>query len=222
MAITKTDFFLQDLNQTAPKRLRGELADWGLSAEMIEVEVASTVTSAAPLYAGDKVKLLATSTGKPKVVAADATDTGFGFVIYNSRKEKYVGGDRITIVRDGGVMHMVTDEAISAGAGVYYDPTDGGCTLTSTNMGAPIGIAMAATSAVTAGSLFPVLVHKDIAVVSVSPASLISADAGNTLKAGTDGKLLVAPVVVPTAASLISADASNKIVEGSDDKLFVA
>ena len=81
MAIVKANFYKQSLNQFAPNRVRGEYLDWGLSAEVIEVQI--DVSQTDPLYAGDPVKILATSKGKLKVVAGDATDKFVGYIIYN-------------------------------------------------------------------------------------------------------------------------------------------
>ena len=59
MAITKTDFYKQSLNQFMPNRVRGEMLDWGLSGEVIEAQI--DVSQETPLYAGDPVKILPTS-----------------------------------------------------------------------------------------------------------------------------------------------------------------
>src|SRR5699024_1795872 len=83
MAITKSDFYAQSLNQFAPHRLRGEYLDWGLNAWVLEVQIdASQVT---PLYAGDLVKIYPDSTGKLKVVAGASTDKCVGYILYNAK-----------------------------------------------------------------------------------------------------------------------------------------
>ena len=39
MAIVKTDFYAQSLNQFMPDRVRGELLDWGLNAWVLDVVI---------------------------------------------------------------------------------------------------------------------------------------------------------------------------------------
>lgn len=158
MAIVKTDFYTQQLNQFAPHRLRGEYCDWGLNAQVMEVEIDESQTD--PLYAGDKVAIVATSTGKLKVKAAGSGDAGYGYILYNAKKEKLVAGDIVSVLRDGGAIYEVTDEAIAAGTVVYYDPADGGVTATAT--GKPMGIALnTIATAVETGTLIVVEVVKE-------------------------------------------------------------
>jgi len=163
MAIVKTDFYTQDLNQFAPKRLRGELMDWGLNAEVMEVQV--DVSETGTVYAGDKVMIVGTSSGKLKVALAGDGDAGYGYAIYNPKKGSWKAGDKLSILRDGGVLNCVTEDAISAGAVVYYDPTDGSVTTTETD--AVIGIALAAVSATTGGILIPVEIVKESIVPTI-------------------------------------------------------
>lgn len=156
MAITKTDFYSQSLNQFRPERLRGELLDWGLNAWVLDVQI--DASEAGTLYAGDLVKVCPTSTGKLKVVAGESTDRAVGYIIFNAKHETFKAGDNISILLRGGVMECVTEEAIDAGAIVAYKDADGSVTAT---IGAGVqrmGIAMAATSAVEGGTRIPVLV----------------------------------------------------------------
>lgn len=157
MAIVKTDFYAQDLNQFAPKRLRGEYLDWGLNAMVVEVEIdASQVAS---VYAGDKVAIVPTSTGKLKVKAvASADEKGYGFVLYNPKKLEWKAGDKVSVLRDGGVILGVTEDAIEAGEAVYYNATDG--SITNTVNGEAIGLAVAAVPATVGGILVPVEIVK--------------------------------------------------------------
>lgn len=158
MAIVKTNFYAQSLNQFAPNRLRGEYLDWGLNAQVMEVEIDA---SSAPIYAGDKVTIVATSKGKLKVKAAAGADKAYGYALYNSKHSVFNPGDIISVLRDGGVISAVTDEEISAGDVVYYDPADGGVTKTKGTLSGPMGIALAAVAAAENGVLIPVEVVKE-------------------------------------------------------------
>lgn len=156
MAITKTDFYKQSLNQFMPNRVRGEMLDWGLSGEVIEVQI--DVSQTDPLYAGDPVKIVSTSKGKLKVVAGSASDKFVGYIIYNPKHETFKAGDIVSVLLRGGVMSFVTEEAIDAGAIVYY-AADGSVTTTAPG-GAQsrVGVAFEATSATEGGVLMPVYV----------------------------------------------------------------
>ena len=157
MAIVKTNFYSQELNQFAPKRLRGELLDWGLNALVLDVQIDASETGT--LYAGDPVKLAATSQGKPKVVASAAADA-LGYIIFNAKKEAYKAGDIVSILIDGGVLECVTEEAINAGVEVAYKDADGSVTATIAQGTEPMGIVMSKVAATTGGTLVPVLVRK--------------------------------------------------------------
>lgn len=154
MAIIKKDFCAQSLNQFAPKRLRGEYLDWGLNAQVMEAVIDASVEG--EVFPGDAVKISATSKGKLKVVPA-ATGSAYGFVLYNAKHESFKAGDIVSVLCSGGVMAMVTEETIAAGAKVYAK-ADGSITATAgTNV--PAGIAMEATTAKTGGVIFPVEVR---------------------------------------------------------------
>ena len=133
MAIVKANFYKQDLNQFAPHRVRGELLDWGMSGLQMEVKIDASETET--LYAGDLVKILATSTGKPKFVKGSATDKCVGYILYNPKKE-----------------------AIKAGDIVYYNDEDGSVTKTQPSGAQRMGFAVAATAATEGGTFIPVLV----------------------------------------------------------------
>lgn len=156
MAIVKTDFYAQELNQFAPKRLRGEYLDWGLNAMVVEVEI--DASQATPVYAGDKVAIVATSTGKLKVKAAASGEKGYGFVLYNPKKIEWNAGDKVSVLRDGGRILCVTEDQIQAGETVYYNPADG--SITKSVKDEPIGLAAAAVPATTGGILVPVEIVK--------------------------------------------------------------
>jgi hypothetical protein len=156
MAIVKTDFYAQELNQFAPKRLRGEYLDWGLNAMVDEVEI--DASQAAAIYAGDAVAIVPTSTGKTKVKAAADGDYIYGFVIYNPKKIEWKAGDKIAVLRDGGRLMCVTEGTIAAGAKVYYNEEDG--SVTTTANGSPIGIARSAVTAKSGGALIEVEIMK--------------------------------------------------------------
>lgn len=156
MAIVKTDFYTQSLNQFAPKRVRGELLDWGLNAWVLDVMIDASETGT--LYAGDLVKVCPTSTGKLKVVAGESTDRAVGYIIFNAKKESFKAGDHCSILLRGGVLNCVTEEELDAGAIVAFNDADGSVTGT---IGAGVqrmGMTMAATSATEGGTYVPVLV----------------------------------------------------------------
>lgn len=157
MAIVKTNFYTQDLNQFAPHRLRGEYLDWGLNAEVIEVMIDES--QADPIYAGDALAIVATSTGKLKVKAAAAGDTIFGFALFNPKYASWKAGQILSCLRDGGVISMVTAAAVEAGAVVAYAVADGSVVTTAAG-DAPIGIALANVAETEGGTLIPVLVQK--------------------------------------------------------------
>lgn len=156
MAIVKTNFYTQSLNQFRPERLRGELLDWGLNAWVLDVVIDASETGT--LYAGDIVKICPTSTGKVKVVAGASTDRAVGYIIFNAKKESFKAGDHVSILLRGGVIECITEEALDAGEIVAYKDADGSVTAT---IGAGVqrmGMAMEATSAVSGGVRVPVLV----------------------------------------------------------------
>ena len=156
MAIVKTNFYTQSLNQFRPERLRGELLDWGLNAWVLDVVIDASETGT--LYAGDIVKVCPTSTGKLKVVAGASTDRAVGYIIFNAKKESFKAGDHCSILLRGGVIECITEEALDAGEIVAYKDADGSVTAT---IGAGVqrmGMAMEATSAVEGGVRVPVLV----------------------------------------------------------------
>lgn len=154
MAIVKANFYKHSLNQFLPNRVRGEYLDWGLNALVMEVKIDESEMGT--LYAGDPVKIVATSKGKLKVVAAGA-DAAFGYILFNPKHETVKAGDIVSVLCKDGVISAVTEEAISAGADVYYKAADGSVTATTT--GKPrMGIALEATSVVEGGTLIAILV----------------------------------------------------------------
>lgn len=159
MAIVKANFYTQSLNQFAPHRLRGEYLDWGLNAEVIEVMIDESQDAQTPIYPGDALTIVSTSTGKLKVKSAGAADTIFGFALYNPKYSTWKAGDILSCLRDGGVIMAVTEAAVNAGATVSYAAADGSV-ATAAAGSKPVGIAMAAVAAKQGGTLIPVLVQK--------------------------------------------------------------
>lgn len=155
MAIIKANFYKHELNQFLPNRVRGEYLDWGLNAMVMEVQIDATETGT--LYAGDPVKIVSTSKGKLKVVAAGA-DAAFGYILFNPKHETAKAGDIVSVLCKDGVISEVTEEAISAGASVYYVAADGSVSATGAQGQEPMGITLEATSATTGGALVAVLV----------------------------------------------------------------
>ena len=157
MAIEKTNFYTQNLNQFAPHRLRGEYLDWGLNAEVIEVMIDASQED--PIYPGDALTIVATSTGKLKVKAAAAGDVIFGFALFNPKYSTWKAGDILSCLRDGGVIMCVTEAEVAAGAAVAYAAADGSVATASAGS-TPCGIALAAVAATEGGVMIPVLVQK--------------------------------------------------------------
>lgn len=158
MAIVKTNFLSAEMNQFAISTVRGQLADWGLNAQIMEVRISDE--SVATIYPGDAVKLVSSPKGVITVDAADAGDAIYGFMIWDTKRTKATKGQYIRVLRDGGVMQMITDEALTAGDVVYADPADGGVSKTGTGLGDPIGLALEDTSAATDGALVRIEVMK--------------------------------------------------------------
>lgn len=156
MAITKTDFYNQDLNQFAPGRVRGEYLDWGLNALVLDVQIDASEDST--LYPGDIVNIAPTSTGKLKVVEGANTTAPQAVILFNPKKTSYVAGDFCTVLLSGGVVNEVTADAVNAGDPLYYNTTDGSVTKTNPGSAIQLGIAMAAVTANASGTLIPVLV----------------------------------------------------------------
>lgn len=156
MAIVKTNFYTQSLNQFMPERLRGELLDWGLNAWVLDVVIDASETGT--LYAGDIVKVCPTSTGKLKVVAGASTDRAVGYIIFNAKKESFKAGDHCSVLLRGGVIECITEEALNAGDIVAYKDADGSVTATIGSGVQRMGMAMSATTATSGGVRVPVLV----------------------------------------------------------------
>lgn len=157
MAFVKANFFQHSLNQFAPNRVRGDYKDWGLNAQVLEVQIDSTQATA--LLPGDPVSIVATSTGKLKVVAATASTPVLGYIIFNPKHKEYVAGDICSVLCDGGVMYCGTTETINAGATVYYKVADGSVTTTSTN-NIKMGVMFEKSTSSTDGTLVAVEIRR--------------------------------------------------------------
>lgn len=189
MAIVIDNFLTAGLNQFAVSAVRGTLADWGLNAQVMEVTVADDAETT--IRPGDPVKLVSSPVGIPTVDLADEDDKIYGFMIWSTKSIKGSAGKRITILRDGGVMKMVTADALTAGDEVYWKPSDGSVTKTPTD-GAAFGIAVEDCSANENGTLVRIEVVK---------AGLGSVSSLSTRLAAVEG-------VIPSGAS-----SSNKLLD---------
>lgn len=158
MAIVKTNFLSAEMNQFAISTVRGQLADWGLNAQIMEVRISED--SVAEIYPGDPVKLVSSPKGVITVEAAAKGDEVYGFMVWDTKRTKATAGQYIRVLRDGGVMQMITDEALTAGDVVYIDETDGGVSKVATGLGSPIGLALEDTAAAADGVLVRVEVMK--------------------------------------------------------------
>lgn len=157
MAIVKTNFFAQSLNQFAPNRVRGELLDWGLSATVLEAQIDASVEGT--LYAGDPVKIASTSTGKLKVVPAESTDPFCGYILFNPKHDEWKAGMICSILVTNGILNCVTEEALNAGTPVYYKDADGSITADGAAGARVMGITMAKVPATSGGIFVPVMIR---------------------------------------------------------------
>ena len=143
------------LNVFKPKNQKGDVVfkDFGLR---IEAKIASTETGT--LVPGTVVKLVDVSGDKPAVAIAAASDTPFGVVQYEAKKNSYTyaaGADNsITIASFASVIKLEASAAIAAGAKVEYVPT--GAKVVTNSTGVAFGKAL--DKATASGDIIKVMV----------------------------------------------------------------
>ncbi len=113
-----------NINQFAQVPLKGAL-DLGIMNSKVITGIVSE-NQATDLVPGQRVKLDTTAQEFiPSFVAAGDTEVAFGYVIYNSRNSANLeAGQPVEVASNfGPVMWMEADEAIAAGATVYFNTT---------------------------------------------------------------------------------------------------
>ena len=156
------DLFTQNLNQAFPSRLPGTAYGWDTASMNKEVQLDPSTSSSVELLPSNAVKLSGKA-GQVKYVSpvTSDSDTPYGYIIY---KAKALGSTisfnkMFTVARFGQEMAFAFKSAVTAGATVYYDPTDGMATTTSTNN---IKLGLAVETVASATSSAPVIATVEI------------------------------------------------------------
>lgn len=130
--VLKAMFTGQELNQTFPSRLPGTAKGWDTSSVNREVLIDPNLAAGTEILPSNAVKLVSTATGQKEVctLCTSGTDVVYGFVIYKAKNIVNTGTiNRVaTVARDYQEMDFAFKKAITPGATVYMDPTDGLCT----------------------------------------------------------------------------------------------
>ena len=106
----------QNPNQFKQSVEKGQL-DLHLNPNIIPCQIDTSETGT--LVPGQKVKLIDSAGGVPKVVAITAdTDEIFGVIPYIVKKSQFVAGDRVEIASEGSVIYLEASAAIARGAKV--------------------------------------------------------------------------------------------------------
>lgn len=115
-----------------------------------------SATATDTIHAGAFVKLYgsSTSTTNPVVVAAAATDTPCGMVVYDMLKDTNKVGDFVALAETGDSVFLVAAGAIAVGAKLQFNATTRQVDDSTTSTYAYIGIAE--TAAAAAGDLIQV------------------------------------------------------------------
>jgi hypothetical protein len=110
----------QFMNAMGQKPLKGELcAVPNPSTISAQIYPSSTDT----LYAGSAVKLISAVSKTVLVDLCGSSNSVFGFIIYNPKKNVYTAGDIVEIALPGSVLYLEAREAISRGNILEYHPT---------------------------------------------------------------------------------------------------
>lgn len=145
-------FNAQSLNQAFPSRLPGTAYGWDTASMNKEVQLDPETSASVELLPSNAVKLSGKA-GQVKYVSPVTADTDvpYGYIIYKAKMlGSSVNANRMfTVARFGQEMAFAFKTTITAGATVYYDPTDGFATSSSTNtikLGLAVETVAAATS----------------------------------------------------------------------------
>ena len=106
-------------------------------------------TATDTIAAGGFVKLYgsSTSTTRPIVVAAAATDVPYGMVVYDMTKATNKVGDLVALAQTGDSVFLVAAGAIAVGAKLQFNATTRKVDDTTTSSNAYIGVAETAAAA---------------------------------------------------------------------------
>lgn len=127
--VLKGLFTSQNLNQTFPSRLPGTAKGWDTSSTNREVLIDPALAEGTEILPSNLVKLLSTGTGQKEIctLCTTSADVPYGVVIYKAKNIVNTGTkNRIaTVARDMQEMDVAFKKAITPGATVYWDPSDG-------------------------------------------------------------------------------------------------
>ena len=156
------------MNAFAPDgELKGRL---DLQANIDSLSCIIDSTQATAIKAGTPVKVIATSSKLPHIVAAASGDLILGFVKHSPRKESFAAGEVVEVSYGGDVMYLEADAAIDAGVPVNVtDFTDMAVAKIGTSAGSTVGFALEKATA--AGQLIRVLLRTPVQHVANADAS---------------------------------------------------
>lgn len=112
-------------NQFAQLNIVGQVDMKIGSTNIVSAQADATVTSAAPIFPGQAVKLVANTAGGPPRVApvTSKSDSVWGYCVFNIKDLQYVGGQNLEVALWGTVLQLFATGAITQGAEVCVDPT---------------------------------------------------------------------------------------------------
>lgn len=154
-----------NLTATSIKPQKGQYALLPNLPQQHNVEFySSTATDLLPVGALVKLYGSSTNTNHPVAVVCAATDTPFGMVVYDARKEAYAVGERFAVAQSGDVVFMEAAGAIAVGAKLQFAVSGWKVDDTTTSTYAYIGKALTAASA--AGDLIQVQLDFSLGVAA--------------------------------------------------------
>lgn len=110
----------QNMNQFAQTPIKGSIAAI-VNPTTLSVQI--DINSGSTLYAGSAVKLVAGTANTILVDLAIATDTIFGFIIYNPKKGSFTAGDTVEIALPNSVIYLESYGAFNRGQNLEYYAT---------------------------------------------------------------------------------------------------
>ena len=172
-------FNAQSLNQAFPSRLPGTAYGWDTSSTNKEVMIDPEVSSSVELLPSMAVKLSGKA-GQVKYVepVTSASDVPYGYIIYKAKAlATTVEFNRMfTVARFGQEMAFAFKSAITAGDPVYYDPTDGFVTSSSSDT---ILLGLAVETVASASTSAPVIATVEIQCPTVAEITAVAPTIGN-------------------------------------------
>lgn len=110
----------QNMNQFAQTQIKGTIA---AIVNPVTLSVQIDPASQSTLYAGSAVKLQGGASNQILVDLAAATDSTFGFIIYNPKKDIFVAGDVVEIALANSVIVLEAYASITRGNNLEFYPT---------------------------------------------------------------------------------------------------